>query len=103
MRHDRVGRSPLEANRLAVSIADREADALIDCVRQQGDDATAARIEIDLDDVSLGVAEEAGLVALLSRRVIETRFRKTEYRLDARLGCSLGGANDKKARQREKP
>ena len=101
----RVRRAPLEADRLAVAIPDGEADALVDGIGEKIDDAPAARVEVNLDDVALGVAEEAGLVALIGSGIVEACFGEAKNRLDP--GLASGSTSDQRtgngASERERP
>src|SRR5678816_1343956 len=49
--HDRLRRSPFEANRLAGSVPDRESDAFVHGIRQEIHDASATCVEVYLHDV----------------------------------------------------
>jgi len=70
----------VEARWSARGIPRREPDALVEAVGQQLNDAAAARLDVDLDRVSLRVAIEARLIPLIRRGVVHSRLRIREHR-----------------------
>jgi hypothetical protein len=48
------------------------------------DDAAGAPVQVDLDRVAGGVAEEPRLIAAVRDRVVEDALREGEYRSDVR-------------------
>src|SRR5438045_55816 len=63
-------------------------------------DASAARVEVNLDDIAFGVAEEASLVTLIRRGVVETLLGEAENGLDACLGCGGCGSQQETGEDR---
>src|SRR5581483_10493436 len=95
---------PSESGGEAARASDREADALVESVREEVDGAAALAIDIDLYRVAGRVAKEACLVALIRRGVVDAAFGEGEHGRRRRCGGGeLRHEHDPKQRHSASP
>src|ERR1700674_6068247 len=92
-------RSPPEPNPLARSIPDGESNAFVHGIREEIYHAAAPRIEVDLNNVPLCIAEETRLIPLIRGGIVEPRLGEGEHGLH---GASLRGERYRSQRETSK-